>query len=135
MPEPPPTPSIPAKGAFRVYYKTATGTRTAYEWPRDPLVGTLEEDLFWSGNSQLLLGFGYDGSVLSLVGSLGGDPARTSEGLPLSVTFASGYNFNRLSFRGQSGEVVSFRWFGGQTATSASSFQTMKDRFQDLTFL
>jgi hypothetical protein len=135
VPQPPPNPAIPPKGAFRVNFR-ASGALGSFEWPRSAISPfPVQDDLYWSRHTQLLLAMSYDGSHLDFAGSVGGDVPRTSENLRLALTFASGFNFNRIAFRGASGEVVSFRWFGGQGKTGADDFGTIRQRLADLTFL
>jgi hypothetical protein len=99
-------------------------------------------NVYWSRNSQLIVGIAYQPPVepetsgtLYLVASLGGE-APVAESLGgIGVTFPLGYEFSLLKFRGVTNGVVTFKWYGGQALDTTLSIEQFFEQFASLSFL
>jgi hypothetical protein len=129
------------KGSFRVrIMEDGTLHDPPFDWPRNPDDGTFEPDIYWSRDSQFLVGLSYNATThrLTVLASLGGDaPRRGGRTMDLPIIeFSSGYEFDTLKFRGADDEVVTCRWFGGQAIHgTAMAVGDMETQFKTLEFL
>jgi hypothetical protein len=108
-----------AKGRFRIRIN-AQGTVTTFDWPRVD-DQTLRDDIYWSRNSQVLVGLTFNGASIGVAASLGGEPIRDAGTATLpSPVFSNNFNFDTLMLSGADSSVTTFRWFGGKAIAGSA---------------